>query len=233
MRSAPAFTPSSRVRTVPVGRFLGRTVFEHQEVPKLHASHQLRPTSSTRAAAPWRVIALAAALTCVSAVARAQFDLSWFTVDGGGGMQSTGGTFTLAGTIGQPDAGVSAGGTFVLHGGFWYGGSIATGVADGPPDPTGQAAPRVFRMYDSAPNPFNPRTQIAFDLPRPGPVRLAIYNLRGALVRTLLNGVVPAGHHATTWDGTDDAGAAVASGVYVVKIDAEPHHAQQKLVLLK
>jgi flagellar hook assembly protein FlgD len=88
-------------------------------------------------------------------------------------------------------------------------------------------------MYDSAPNPFNPRTQIAFDLPRPGQVHLAIYNLRGVRVRTLLNGAVPAGHHAVTWDGTDDAGAAVASGVYAVSIDAEPYHARQKLVLLK
>ncbi len=56
----------------------------------------------------------------LSATASAQvYDLSWNTIDGGGAMFSTGGTFTLSGTIGQPDAGVMTGGTFTLVGGFW------------------------------------------------------------------------------------------------------------------
>lgn len=193
-----------------------------------------RPSKSHCTAAPRCMVALAAAIACVAApAARAQFDITSFTIDGGGGTQSVGGALTVAGTIGQPDTGVSAGGGFVLCGGFWCGGSIATGVADGPGDHPGPAAPRVFRMYNAAPNPFNPRTQIAFDLPQPGPARLVIYNLRGAQVRMLLNGPVPAGHHAMVWDGTDDAGATVASGVYALEINAGPHHARQKLVLLK
>jgi hypothetical protein len=58
----------------------------------------------------------------LAAAAQAQFDLSWHTIDGGGAMFSTGGTFSLGGTIGQPDAGaVMTGGTFTLTGGFWAG----------------------------------------------------------------------------------------------------------------
>jgi hypothetical protein len=64
----------------------------------------------------WHIL-LAAALPC-AAQTSARFDLSWSTIDGGGGT-STGGVFQLSGTIGQPDAANSAGGNFALTGGFW------------------------------------------------------------------------------------------------------------------
>ena len=99
------------------------------------------------------------------------------------------------------------------------------------PDPS--VVPLVNRLHEAAPNPFNPRTQIAFDLAQPGPVRLAVYDLRGALVRTLEVGSLPAGRHVRTWDGTNDDGAAVASGTYIVTIDAGEFQARQKGVLLK
>ncbi len=160
------------------------------------------------------------------------FDLSWSTVDGGGDTASTGGAYELSGTAGQPDAGPLAGGDYVLHGGFWYGGALIVAVEDDPP--TGpDGLPAVHRLYRAAPNPFNPATQIAFDLPRPGRVRLAIHDLRGALVRVLEDGSLPAGHHVRLWDGTDDGGAAVASGTYIVTIDAGDFRARQKGMLLK
>ena len=53
------------------------------------------------------------------------YDLSWYTIDGGGATSSTGGSYSLGGTIGQPDAGVLSGGTYTLNGGFWGGASIA------------------------------------------------------------------------------------------------------------
>jgi len=60
-----------------------------------------------------------------------EFEVNWFTVDGGGGMESTGGAFRLSGTIGQPDAGVMSGGTFTLTGGFWAGASVVGGPCIG------------------------------------------------------------------------------------------------------
>jgi hypothetical protein len=72
-----------------------------------------------------RVTRASAAIPAVLAMAFAataladNFDLSWYTIDGGGGMFSTGGSFALGGTIGQPDAGVMTGGSFELVGGFW------------------------------------------------------------------------------------------------------------------
>src|SRR5258708_16849103 len=64
-------------------------------------------------------VLLLAGLLATTAISHAQsFDISWYTIDGGGGA-SSGGTFSLTGTIGQPDAGHMAGGNFTLDGGFW------------------------------------------------------------------------------------------------------------------
>ena len=60
-----------------------------------------------------------------SVLASNGYDLSWWTVDGGGGTFSTGGAYTLGGTNGQPDAGLLTGGTYTLSGGFWGGGELA------------------------------------------------------------------------------------------------------------
>ena len=65
------------------------------------------------------ITAAAAAVTLLAATARAQYSIPWSTIDGGGGA-STGGSFSLTGTIGQHDAAAQSGGTFVLGGGFWF-----------------------------------------------------------------------------------------------------------------
>jgi len=70
------------------------------------------------------VIAVAL-LGVVSASALAGYTLDWWTVDGGGAMFSSNGSYSLGGTIGQPDAGTSTGGTYTLSGGFWGGGATA------------------------------------------------------------------------------------------------------------
>src|SRR5262245_53733305 len=71
-----------------------------------------------------RLVILAAAavalLAFVKPAAAQPFSIDWYTIDGGGAMNTTGGSFTLSGTIGQPDAGTMSGGSFTLNGGFWY-----------------------------------------------------------------------------------------------------------------
>lgn len=78
-----------------------------------------------------RVIQLALPLLLVTVASGQNFDLSWYTVDGGGVMFSTGVDFELSGTIGQPDAGVMAGGDFELTGGFWFGIALGDCNVDG------------------------------------------------------------------------------------------------------
>lgn len=87
--------------------------------------------------------------------------------------------------------------------------------------PTGvPGVPAELRLYPCKPNPFNPSTMTRFDLPEAGPVHLGIYDVRGRLVRTLVEGSLPAGSHQATWDGRESAGRAVSSGIYFARLEA-------------
>ena len=95
-----------------------------------------------------------------------------------------------------------------------------------------KAAPR-FALLGNAPNPFNPSTAIRFEIERPGPVTLRIYSAGGRLVRTLVREPLPSGRYRTVWNGTDDRGAPVGSGVYVYEISSQGRSIARKMTLLK
>jgi hypothetical protein len=97
----------------------------------------------------------------------------------------------------------------------------------------GVAKPSVTALHDARPNPFNPATTISFDLARPEHVCLMISDVRGARVRTLVDENRPAGSQAVRWDGRDDGGASVASGLYFMRMQAGSYTDVRKLVLLK
>jgi hypothetical protein len=90
------------------------------------------------------------------------------------------------------------------------------------------------RRLSNSPNPFNPSTRIAFELPAPARVSMTIHNAAGRLVRTLIDDEErDRGTHVITWDGRDEDGAAVASGVYFCRVDAEGLRLTRRMVLLK
>ncbi len=93
--------------------------------------------------------------------------------------------------------------------------------------------PATFTLAQNYPNPFNPSTTITFALPAGADVRLAIYNLRGQLVKTLVAAKMAAGHHAIVWNGDDAFGASVSTGTYIYRIQAGQFVATRKLLLLK
>ena len=94
--------------------------------------------------------------------------------------------------------------------------------------------PTVFSAKAPAPNPFNPSTQIRFDLPRSESVHLRIFDIRGSLVRELIEGdAYQPGNHSVTWNGRDNTGRSVPSGVYFYALEAGTHHARHKMLLLK
>jgi hypothetical protein len=96
------------------------------------------------------------------------------------------------------------------------------------------AVPTEFALEQNFPNPFNPSTTIRFALPKEAPVTLVIYNMLGVPVRTLVNGEnLSAANHQVTWDGKDDAGLTVPSGVYLYRISAGTFQAAKKMTLLK
>ena len=89
--------------------------------------------------------------------------------------------------------------------------SAVTGLEDGPR--LGQ------HLRQNRPNPFNPRTTITFDLPKPGSVRLVVYDLAGRQVCTLMDGSLPQGSHEAVWDGRDSSGREVGSGSYLATLE--------------
>lgn len=93
--------------------------------------------------------------------------------------------------------------------------------------------PARTALVSILPNPFNPRTEVVFDLAGSEPVEIAVYDLRGVLLRTLMAGRQPAGRHRVVWDGRDDRGGGVASGVYVVRLKAGSYRQAAKVSLLK
>jgi hypothetical protein len=83
------------------------------------------------------------------------------------------------------------------------------------------------------PNPFNPETEISFSLPERTQVSLIIYNILGERVKTLVNGEVDAGTHTVSWNGKDEAGKQVASGIYFYRLKTETFDQTKRMVLMK
>ena len=95
------------------------------------------------------------------------------------------------------------------------------------------AAPQRFVLHRCYPNPFNPETTIAFELPEPGRVDLRVVDLGGRVVRTLVDETLPAAVHRRAWDGTDDRGRRLASGTYFFRLSCGERSAVEKAVLVK
>jgi len=93
--------------------------------------------------------------------------------------------------------------------------------------------PEEFQLYQNYPNPFNPSTAIRFDLARPEKIDLALYNLAGQKVATLAQGHREAGAHTLRWDGRDENGRELASGVYLYRLQAGSQVETRKLLLLR
>ena len=94
-------------------------------------------------------------------------------------------------------------------------------------------APRSFALFQNHPNPFNPVTQISYQLPQDCRVRVTIYNVRGQRVRTLYDGRQSAGRHTLNWDGRDTGGRPLSSGIYLYRLEAGQFHQTKKMTLMK
>lgn len=93
--------------------------------------------------------------------------------------------------------------------------------------------PGEYELDQNIPNPFNPSTVIGYRIPEAGPVRLAIYNLLGQEVRVLVDRHMEAGSFTATWDGKDEMGRQVSSGIYLYRIQAADFSASRRMLFLK
>jgi hypothetical protein len=94
-------------------------------------------------------------------------------------------------------------------------------------------APKSFALFQNQPNPFNPETKISYYLPRACQLRLTIYNVLGQRVRTLFDGHQDAGIQTLLWDGRDDDGVQLSSGIYFYRLQANDFHQTKKMTLVK
>jgi hypothetical protein len=134
---------------------------------------------------------------------------------------------------------------------LWGSPCINTGDPNSPLDPGGTRAdmgafyhphgvsvrenerPVSFHLAQKIPNPFNPSTTIRFTLPEAGQVRVAVYDVRGALTRTLVDQAFLSGSHSVVWDGKDWLGRNVASGVYVYRLTTTQGVVTKRMTLLR
>ncbi len=106
--------------------------------------------------------------------------------------------------------------------------SILTDVNDDNP-----IVPHKHHLYNNYPNPFNPTTTIAYELDKASDVAITIYNLSGQRVKTVLSQFQGVGRHEAVWDGRNDAGVSLPSGVYLYSLRAGGNTLTKKMVLMK
>ena len=122
---------------------------------------------------------------------------------------------------------------------FWY--EVRAVDADGTEDIVAGSPAQVttegrlaLRLYPLRPNPTSGSTSVSFDIPdHSGPVHLIIYNVQGRRVCTVVDGPVDRGRHQRSWDGTDDTGSPVASGVYFARLLVDGNADDQKVMVLR
>jgi len=91
----------------------------------------------------------------------------------------------------------------------------------------------ITELHSNYPNPFNPETNIVYSVKEAGKVTLEVYNVKGQLVRTLVNDVQETGNYTATWNGTDNSNKSVSSGVYFYKMNSGSYTSTKKMILLK
>ena len=177
----------------------------------------------------------------------ATIDLSWTAPAGGGNLDyniyrsNDGSAFALLNSSAQPSYNDNSAVSGEM---YWY--FVTAVYLEGQSAPTDTMStaitgieiddnglPGEFVLAQNYPNPFNPTTEIQFALPERGNVDLAIYNTLGQRIRTLVSGVRSAGVFTVTWDGKNDLGKPVTSGIYMYKIVSGQHQAIRKMILMK
>jgi hypothetical protein len=116
---------------------------------------------------------------------------------------------------------------------FYHSETTATSTSTGVPDDPEAGISGRFILAQNEPNPFNPVTAIRYALPEHTHVSVRVYDVSGALVRTLADRLEDSGWHSVIWDGRDDLGRTVASGVYFFGMEAGEFSEKRSMVLLK
>jgi hypothetical protein len=151
------------------------------------------------------------------------------SVVGAAGSPGASGSLRSVGTLGQPTPiGVGSTEELTLYAGFWT--RVLQYLADADPQ-----VPEVWttELLGTYPNPIRDAAAIRFALASPGPVELTIFDVNGRRIRRLVDGHVLPGPHEVAWDGRDDLGAAVPSGVYFYRLSSNSFDSVKRMLILR
>jgi hypothetical protein len=149
------------------------------------------------------------------------------SVIGSAGAPGSSGSFRSNGTLGQSTPiGIGAAASKKVYAGFWGRTWSLTAVDENPV---------VYRnvLFQNYPNPFNPSTTIEYSLEGTGAARIVIFSVDGRRIRTLDGGVKPPGLYRAIWDGKNDHGQSVATGIYFYRLEAGRFAAVKKMLVLR
>jgi hypothetical protein len=151
-------------------------------------------------------------------------------VFGAGGNRYANDKVDLSYTCGIPVIGQSDSDTMSVFFGYWHFPESYTDV-----DEDNSSPPHIFDLKQNYPNPFNPITSIPYSVggDKPALVTLNIYDVRGSLVRTMVSATKQPGEYKALWDGRNESGQRVASGIYFYQIKSGNFVQSKKLVLLR
>ena len=157
----------------------------------------------------------------------------------GGATAVSGGSFVLGATTGEAGVvGSVSGGSFRLIEGFWLPNigvpsSVAAQPATDPTPPAAEVIHYVNALSAARPNPSHGNASMSFTVADPSPVALALYDVGGRRVRTLAAGSLAAGRHDVSWDGRDDQGHPLASGIYFARLTIGDWSASRRLLRIQ
>jgi len=176
-----------------------------------------------------RISALILAFRLFFTLASAQsYRCDWQVVAIGGNEMA--GAYRTGSTAGQTAIGWLNSTNLMAHIGFWYP-DIVTGIAEKENFRWESASSKETRLFPPAPNPFIRTTQLRYTLNTERQTRIQICDISGRTVRTLLNSSQPAGRYTLVWDGKDNSGRPVASGIYICRFTAGDYQHSTKLIL--
>ena len=160
------------------------------------------------------------------------YDIPRQVLDGGGAMWLSTTSYKLSSSLGQSITGVQGGATKKVYTGFWNPWVVETSPVEWEEEDLTQR-PKDFDLRQNYPNPFNPTTVIQYALPKSSFVKIEVFNILGQRVKKLVEEEQEPGYKRIHWDGKDDYGDEVSSGVYFYRIEAKDFVECKKMPLLK
>jgi hypothetical protein len=154
------------------------------------------------------------------------------TAFSGGGLQVSGGSFKLGATVSEAGiVGAASGGSFSLGEGFWS--NIYRTIATDAVEELGSSIQWVNSLRANTPNPFRGATLIAFTVAEKSSVKLVVYDVTGRTVATLVNETRGRGTHRVHWEGRDELGHLVASGIYFSRLNVGSWAGTRKMLKIQ